>query len=286
MSDQLRAAQLTAQARFTADRQKLDEDLSLPFAATTEQRIASAKRRQAYKLPEVVETSEEMAAKLAEREREFEAQVEALRNPPIEQRFARIVGADYAGCRLDNFRIEPDWPVEARKAATDVLARLNGISGKVVEAVRSGIGIVLCGAPGVGKDHLQAGVLWAALNAKLSCKWVNGERFAALSLDQFNDATKRPAREWLKDWTDPDVLAISDPDGNKTQGPSEHVIDSLYGVVDARQREGKPTWVTINGHDQKVWVARLSARTWDRLLHKVWLLHCNWPGSRKPRGVV
>ncbi len=286
MSDtELRAAQITAHARFQAESQKLDEDLRLPFAQTTEQRIARGRRLSQYKLPEVVETSEEMAARLAERDAKIAAELDAIRNPPLEQKFARIVGEDYAGCRLETFRISPDWTKEATEQAKSVLGRLGKISGSIRDAVRSGVGLVLCGAPGVGKDHLAAGMMWAALGAGLTCKWTNGGKFASLAMDQFSD-NRQLDRLWLEDWTKPDVLTISDPDGNRQQGLTDHVRDTLYKVVDARVRDGKPTWITINGSDAKVWVERLGARTWDRLVNKAWVLHCNWPGHRKMRGSV
>lgn len=286
MSDtELRAAQITAHARFRAESQKHDDDLSLPFAQTTEQRIARGRRLAQYKLPDVVETSEEMAARLAAREAQIAADMDAIRNPPLEQKFARIVGEDYAGCRLETFRIGPDWPKEATDQAKSVLSRLGKISGSIREAVRSGVGLVLCGAPGVGKDHLAAGMMWEALGAGLTCKWTNGGKFAALAMDQFSD-NRQLDRLWLEDWTKPDVLTISDPDGNRQQGLTDHVRDTLYKVVDARVRDGKPTWITINGSDAKVWVERLGARTWDRLVNKAWVLHCNWPGHRKMRGQV
>lgn len=285
MTDELRAAQLTAQARFSADRQKLDDDLSLPFAATTEQRIARGRRLAAYKLPDVVETSEEMAAKLAERERAIAAEIEALRNPPIEQRFARLVGKAYSGCRLDNFQIAPDWPMEAREQAGKVLGCLKAVSGSIRDAVAHCRGLVLYGDPGVGKDHLIVGVMWSAMQADMRCKYTNGGKFAALAMDQFGDA-RQPERIWLEEWTKPDILTISDPDGNRQSGLTDHVRDTLQKVVDARCGLGKPTWITINGHDPGTFAARLSERTWDRLLHKAWLLHCSWPGSRRPRGVV
>lgn len=282
MSEELRAAQITAHARFQAESQQLDEDLSLPFAATTEQRIARGKRLSQYKLPEVIETSEEMAARLAAREAQIAAEMESLRNPPLEQRFARIVGEDYAGCRLETFQIAPDWPKEAATQAESVLRRLRLISGSVREAVAAGTGLVLCGAPGVGKDHLAAAVMWSALSAGLTCKWTNGGKFAASAMDQFSDG-RQLDRIWLDDWTKPDVLTISDPDGNRQQGLTDHVRDTLYKVVDARVRDGKPTWITINGSDSKVWIDRLGARTWDRLVNKAWVLHCSWPGHRKMR---
>ncbi len=282
---ELRAAQLTAHARFRAESQKLDEDLSLPFAQTTEQRIARGRRLAHYKLPEVVETSEDMAARLAEREAKIAAELDAIRKPPLEQKFARIVGEDYAGCRLETFQIGTDWPKEATEQAKGVLGRLGKIRGSIREAVRSGVGLVLCGAPGVGKDHLAAGMMWAAMGAELTCKWTNGGKFAAMAMDQFSD-NRQLDRLWLEDWTKPDVLTISDPDGNRQQGLTDHVRDTLYKVVDARVRDGKPTWITINGSDAKVWVERLGARTWDRLVNKAWVLHCNWPGHRKMRGQV
>lgn len=284
MSDQLRQAQQTALAQFSADRQRLDEDLSLPFAETAAQRIERARRVARYsgKSPEM---TEELRRKIEERERQNAAEIEAIRNPPIEQRFARIVGKDYAGCRLETFEIKPDWSQKAQQQAREVLARLQSVAGSVRQAVAARRGLWLCGPPGVGKDHLVAGVMWAAINAGLSCKWTNGGSFASLAMDQFGD-DRQPERIWMQDWVRPDVLTISDPDGNRSTGPTDHVKDTLYKVVDARYREGKPTWITINGTNPAIWKERLLPRIVDRLIHDAWLLPCEWPGSRQPRGVV
>jgi DNA replication protein DnaC len=219
---------------------------------------------------------------LAAREAQIAAELEALRNPPMEKRFARIVGEDYAGCRLDTFQIAPDWPKEATAQAESVLRRLRLISGSVREAVKAGTGLVLCGAPGVGKDHLAAAVMWSALSAGLTCKWTNGGKFAAAAMDQFSD-DRQLDRIWLEDWTKPDVLTISDPDGNRQDGLTPHVRDTLYKVVDGRLRDGKQTWITINGDKSQVWIDRLGERIWSRLTHKAWVLHCSWPGHRKMR---
>lgn len=285
MSEELRAAQITAHARFRAESQKLDEDLSLPFAQTTEQRIARGRRLAQYRLPEVIETSEEMAARLAERNAKIAAELDAIRNPPLEERFARIVGRAYAGCRLDNFVIDEKWEPHQRQRATEIIARLGKIANNIEGACEAGVGIILTGEPGVGKDHLIAGVMWYGVKAGLRCKWTNGSAFSSSAQEQFTDA-RLPERQWMSDWIGPDILTISDPDTNRIDGPTANTLDCLYKVVDARLRDKKHTWITINGSKAETWISRLSPRVWDRLMGNSWPLHCNWPGSRKPRGTV
>lgn len=261
-----------------------DEDLSLPFAETGAMVRARIERARNYG-GKVLELTPEIEQQLRDRDREIERQLDAIRNPPIEQRFARIVGAAYAGCRLDNFVIGLAWTEKQRQQAESVLKRLRSCLKDLEAGIRLGRGIVLCGPPGVGKDHLLAGLLWEALTRNCAIAWTNGAKFSASALDQFSEH-RVPERQWLERWVEPSVLAISDPDGTREDGLTGHVKQQLYNVLDARIREGKSTWITINGTSPKVWAERLDPRNWDRLAKDAWILHCDWPSGRKPRGEV
>lgn len=229
--------------------------------------------------------SPEKAAELAKLKRERDkADDEQLRqiNSP-EHRFRCIVGRAYADCRLTNFRIA-DEHGQTIQCALKVLNRLKGIADHIDEALKAMRQVVLYGKPGVGKDHLIAGLLWEFLKAGHSVHWANGERFAALVRDQLDYQNKVPDRVWLKQWIDPAVLVLSDPDGEATK-MHDSVKQRLYDVVDARIREGKPTWITINGDNEDHISERLGARIYDRLRQSAWVLHCDWQSGRKPRGV-
>lgn len=226
-------------------------------------------------------TPEELVNAKLERDRADEEQLRQINSP--EHRFRCVVGKAYADCRLSNFRFSDDHG-QTIHCALNVLNRLKGIAEHIHDAMKSMRQVVLFGKPGVGKDHLIAGLLWEVMRAGYSIHWANGERFAALVRDQLDFDTRLPERVWLKQWVDPAVMALSDPDGEATRVP-DPVKQRLYDVVDARIREGRPTWITINGDTEDDIRRRLGARIYDRLRQSAWVLHCDWQSGRKPRGV-
>lgn len=237
-------------------------------------------------MAEVTATPEQQAA-IQQREAERRAEWDALQS--ADARFAGIVGKEYAGCRLSNFAFGSDrhpWKPEQIARAKSVIESLRGIAENIMEAVQDRRRqLILYGKPGVGKDHLAAALMRAAFRAGLSVKWTNGAKFAALVKDQANYSTALTAGVWLKQWTSMDILTISDPDGEKTRVP-EDVLEHLYSVIDSRIRSGKVTWITINGVSETGCSARLGPRIWDRLRQGAWLVHCDWPSNRQPRGMM
>jgi hypothetical protein len=57
----------------------------------------------------------------------------------------------------------------------------------------------------------------------------------------------------------------------------------LFRAIDARYRDYRPTWVTINvgGGDEAE--DRMGMQLVDRLRDRAVSIHCNWPSHRKPR---
>lgn len=216
----------------------------------------------------------------AKRDRADREQLATINSP--EHRFRNAVGKAYADCRFSNFRIT-DKHGQTIQSALRVVTRLKGVADHIGEAVKAMRQIVLYGKPGVGKDHLIAALLWEAQQAGHSIKWANGERFAALVRDQLDYQSKIPDRVWLRQWIEPAVLSLSDPDGEASKIP-DPVKQRLYDVVDARIREGRPTWITINGDNESHIESRLGARIYDRLRQNAWVLHCDWESGRRPRG--
>lgn len=230
------------------------------------------------------------AEMIAQREEECRLEWEQLCKPSMETRFRSVVGSSYASCRLETFRIggtdDNQWSQPECELARRIVSQLGEVARTIRRAVKDyGRGVVWYGKPGVGKDHLAAAMMWAAFRSGLSVRWINGTRFGLHVRDQLNFDSQQPAGIWLRQWTSPEVLTISDPDGEQGQ-VSGDIRDQLYNVVDARIRDGKPTWITINGASEKELSNRLGSRVWDRLRSSAWLLHCNWPSGRKPRGLI
>lgn len=216
----------------------------------------------------------------SKRDQSDQEQLAAINSP--EHRFRNVVGKAYADCRFSNFRIT-DKHGQTIQSALRVVTRLKGVAEHIGDAVKAMRQIVLYGKPGVGKDHLIAALLWESQQAGHSIKWANGERFAALVRDQQDFNSRQPDRVWRKQWVDPDILTLSDPDGEASRLP-DAVKQALYDVVDARVREGRPTWITINGDNESHIESRLGARIYDRLRQNAWVLHCDWESGRRPRG--
>lgn len=223
---------------------------------------------------------------LVEENRKRLARVDAEMNAPStpEGRFAGVVGTAYAGCRLSNFKTTDFNGVTIPKAV-EVLHVFQGIADHIDDAIAASRQLVLFGRPGAGKDHLIAGLLWECHQARYSIKWTNGERFAGLVHDQRDFNNHQSVAELIRPWITPDVLALSDPDGEATK-ISDPVKQRLYDVIDARIRQGKPTWITINGDTEQDIENRLGARIYDRLRQGAWVLHCDWASRRKPRGIL
>jgi DNA replication protein DnaC len=273
-----------------------DENLAAPFEPTPAMRARS--NRATVKGMQLLEqwanrvatmTDEERLAwesKVAEHKRQFDQRLQEIRHPSPEVRFLGIVGDHYAACRLSTFRIGDDWTEAEKQQAMKILGRLQGVADHIEEAVKVGRRLVLHGEPGVGKDHLACGVMWAAVVKGMTCKIVNGSDFAESVMTQADFGFRVSDRDWAERYVNPDVLVLSDPDGKRTNGPNDAVREKLYLVADQRYRRGKPTWVTINGSSPDKFIQRVGAAAWSRFEHEAWVLHCNWPSSRTPRGVI
>lgn len=232
----------------------------------------------------------ELESRIASRQAEMEREMRDLTNPSPEKRFAGIVGHAYASCRLTNYRTTGDelviWTPQESARAMKIVEQMAAVAKDIRRAVKDhGRQFVLYGKPGVGKDHLAAALMWSAFSAGLSVKWINGAKFALLVRDQLNFDSQQPAGVWLRQWTTPDVLTISDPDGEHGKINGD-VREHLYNVIDHRSRDRKPTWITINGTSEQDLSNRLGPRIWDRLRQSAWILNCNWPSGRKPRGTM
>ncbi|MFO1006972.1 MAG: ATP-binding protein [Planctomycetaceae bacterium] len=227
-------------------------------------------------------TPEQLAEANRKRLAALDAEMHFASTP--EGRFASVVGKAYARLRLSNFQTT-DLNGVTIPRAVEVLRVLQGMADHISDAIKANRQLVLYGRPGAGKDHLVAGLLWEAQQAGHSIKWLNGERFAALVRDQQDFNNHQSVTELIRQWVTPAVLVISDPDGEATKIP-DSVKQRLYDVIDARIRQGKPVWVTINGNSEQDISNRLGARIYDRLRQGAWILHCDWASRRTPRGTV
>lgn len=204
---------------------------------------------------------------------ELRAKADAIAAMQREQAILAQVGRRYAGADLASFNPPTD-------DAREVLAAVCGYANRIRENVDAGRGIVLLGRPGTGKDHLIVGVLRQAARAGFRVQWVDGAELFAAARDNI-DSGDTEAR-WARRFTDPDILAISDPVPPAGEVREGWQISTLFRIVDRRYRDMKPTFITINVKDAAEAAGRMSGNIVDRLSHGSLVLKCNWPSYRKP----
>lgn len=179
---------------------------------------------------------------------------------------------------LDSFKL---YHVKQR----DAIATLRGFVADIAGAVKEARGLVLFGTVGTGKDHLLAAMLYAAANAGYGCHWMNGQEI----FSKFRDGMDTGEREssLMASFVTPQVLGISDPippvfDPSK---PNAWRAELLYRVLDARYRDCKPTWVSLNAKSPEDADSKLSEPVFDRLQHNAEFVPCFWPSFRERKGV-
>lgn len=210
------------------------------------------------------ETPEARLAKLMEG---YEQRLTAYRNQQLNGFIARI-GQRYANCRMDSF-------VASSAAQRSVLESLKVYGNKLAENVAQGVGVVLHGPCGTGKDHLLVALSRIAIAEHgLRIHWASGTTL--------RDRGRA---------TDHDVLYLSDPappGGLDSQGgyQTREAANRLYEWIDEFYRHHKPIWMSVNAANRDAAVDQLGAQIVDRVTHSAIVLECNWPSHRKPFSVV
>ena len=182
------------------------------------------------------------------------------------------IGVRYSACKVSNFETDNERMQAAKNAVFEYGLNLE-------QHVFDGDGLFLFGPPGTGKDHLMAGLMRLAVLGKgMSLDWFNGLDIYAMFRDSFQDDTRE--REIMRQFTRPDVLAISDPLppwGQLTQ----YQASVLARIMDYRNRNVKSTWVTANFATADEGRDRLGASAFDRLRDGALTVFCNWKSHRK-----
>ena len=161
-----------------------------------------------------------------------------------------------------------------------VLERLRAIVPTVREFVEQGRGLIFYGAVGTGKDHLLAAMLYAAVRAGVRADWSNGLEVFRVFRDAMGDDRGESEREILDRFARPGLLGLSDPLPPVGES-SAWRTETLYRVLDARYRDGKPTWVTMNVKSPAEADAKLTSPVFDRLQHGAEMVKCFWPSFRE-----
>lgn len=187
----------------------------------------------------------------------------------------RKLGSRYHPARTGLDRFQTYHP-----AQTPVLDQLRAITPTVREFVTAGRGLIFYGAVGTGKDFLLASMLYAAVQADVRADWSNGLEVFRTFRDAMDDRRGEPERDIIARLVEPEVLGLSDPLPPVGE-TSAWRTETLYRVLDARYREGRPTWVTINVKSPAEADAKLTSPVFDRLQHGAELVKCFWPSFRE-----
>lgn len=184
------------------------------------------------------------------------------------------VGRRYATASLDTF--QATLPLQ-QEVLGDVRDYVRGID----SAVHNGVGLVLMGPSGTGKDHLATAVMFEAAAAGFTVKWVNGVSLFAGARDAIRNEDSEKA--WTDRYVAPDLLAISDPVPPAGMIREGWQISKLFEILDGRYREQKPTVLTINVGSREEAVKRMSENVVQRIEDRSVVLFCEWPSYRRPQ---
>lgn len=147
-------------------------------------------------------------------------------------------------------------------------------------------GLLLCGPTGAGKDHLLAAALLRATAlygaSELSPCFVSGvELFASL---KSAIGARRSEDDVLGPLMRSQLLAISDP--LTPGGLSDYEVRCLFRLMDARSRDGLPTWATINVQSGDEAVKAFGGPLWGRMSDGATVVFCDLPSWRKVKVLI
>lgn len=185
------------------------------------------------------------------------------------------IGPRYAECSLDSFDIYTER--KAAAAQRVVIAKLRKMEADLPTVIEAGQNLAIFGPVGTGKDHMLAAMARKACLSGYPVEWVNGMDMFGEVRDRM-DTTESEGRLLLK-WTQPAVLAISDPIppwGSLT----EFQVQTLFRVVDRRYRDRKPVWITANFQDGAEAASKIGLQVIDRIKDGAIQVYCNWPSYR------
>lgn len=190
------------------------------------------------------------------------------------ERLKRDRGKRYGGSTFENYERDSS---DQQKAVT----RLREYALASAAEVEAGRNIIVFGPKGTGKDHLLMATAYeSARHAGIVTKWVNGtalfEHFRAKVSGRKGDCISYGDYEQI---LQADVLWISDP-LPPTGSVSEFVQGELFGLIDHRYSQMRPTWVTCNVSNSTELSERMGAQIADRLRHNALAVYCNWPSYR------
>jgi DNA replication protein DnaC len=188
----------------------------------------------------------------------------------------RRVGLRYARSTLSNFVVYDE------DRQRDAFATVERFGANLVEHVARGDGLVLFGKPGTGKDHLAIALAYiAVLEHGFRVEYLTGAQLFAQARQRIRDGAVDEV-EFVEQFRSPHILLLSDPVPAKGE-VRQFGVETLQWIIDARYRDQRPTWCTLNVADKADADCKLAEPLIDRLRHGATTIGCDWESYRNRR---
>jgi len=187
------------------------------------------------------------------------------------QDFWRLRGTRYARCTLENFEV-------TCHEQTAVVVAVAQYRDNLEASIDRGVGLVLTGPSGTGKDHLLATLCGPVLAIPRTLKWTSGAELFGKFRDNIDSRDSEGGL--LADYTLPAVLVLSDPMpiiGSLTA----YQAGILYRILDYRSSHLQATWATLNVSNREEAERHLGPQIVRRLVDDSVSLACNWQPYRR-----
>jgi DNA replication protein DnaC len=190
-------------------------------------------------------------------------------------RIVRDLGSRYCWRNVDRFEI---YDPRQERVHHQMLA----VAPQLPQLVSRGQGLIWYGHVGTGKDHMMAWLLHqAAGRFGIHCRWVRGLDLYGRLRDGMKSGAGGGTEEALLNlWTEPQVLAVSDPIPPANE-LSDWRQEFLQRLIDRRYRDLKSTWATMNVSNLDEADGILSNQVFDRLQEGAKKFACFWPSYRE-----
>lgn len=189
------------------------------------------------------------------RQKAEERSAEASRKAAISRNIERSgVPQRFIGKSFD------DYAAECRESAY-ALKVCRAYAERFKERLAAGGGLVMCGSPGTGKNHLACSIVLAVIRAGFTAGILTAANAVRMVRDTYRKDSERTERDAIAVLTDVDLLVL---DEVGLQSDSDHERRILFDVINSRYENMTPT-ILISNLPQVELTAFIGERVMDRM---------------------